>query len=56
MESGYIHSNFITVNCRKQIYLMFVKKTLLMKLKKAQNELANFYLKEQSEYIQNQID
>ena len=27
-----------------------------MKLKKAQNELANIYLKEQTEYIQNQID
>ena len=27
-----------------------------LKLKKAQNELANIYLKEQSEYIQNQMD
>ena len=27
-----------------------------LKLKKAQNELANIYLKEQTEYIQNQID
>ena len=27
-----------------------------LKLKKAQNELANIYLKEQSEYIQNQIN
>ena len=27
-----------------------------MKLKKAQNELANIYLKEQTEYIQNQIN
>ena len=27
-----------------------------LKLKKAQNELANIYLKEQREYIQNQID
>ena len=30
--------------------------TNALKLKKAQNELANIYLKEQSEYIQNQID
>ena len=28
----------------------------VLKLKKAQNELANIYLKEQTEYIQNQID
>ena len=27
-----------------------------LKLKKAQNELANLYLKQQTEYIQNQID
>ena len=27
-----------------------------LKLKNAQNELANIYLKEQTEYIQNQID
>ena len=27
-----------------------------LKLKKAQNELVNIYLKEQTEYIQNQID
>ena len=27
-----------------------------LKLKKAQNELASIYLKEQTEYIQNQID
>ena len=27
-----------------------------LKLKKVQNELANIYLKEQTEYIQNQID
>ena len=27
-----------------------------LKLKKAQNELVNIYLKEQKEYIQNQID
>ena len=27
-----------------------------LKLKKAQNELANIYLKEQTEYIQNQIN
>ena len=27
-----------------------------LKLKKAQNEFANIYLKEQTEYIQNQID
>ena len=27
-----------------------------LKLKKAQNELSNIYLKEQTEYIQNQID
>ena len=30
--------------------------TYALKLKKAQNELANVYLKEQSEYIQNQIN
>ena len=30
--------------------------TNALKLKKAQNELANVYLKEQTEYIQNQID
>ena len=30
--------------------------TNAMKLKKAQNELANIYLKEQTEYIQNQFD
>ena len=30
--------------------------TNTLKLKKAQNELANIYLKEQTEYIQNQID
>ena len=30
--------------------------TNAMKLKKAQNELANIYLKEQTEYIQNYID
>ena len=30
--------------------------TNVLKLKKAQNELANIYLKEQTEYIQNQID
>ena len=30
--------------------------THTLKLKKAQNELANIYLKEQTEYIQNQID
>ena len=30
--------------------------TNAMKLKKAQNELASIYLKEQTEYIQNQID
>ena len=30
--------------------------TNALKLKKAQNELANTYLKEQTEYIQNQID
>ena len=30
--------------------------TNALKLKKAQNELANIYLKEQMEYIQNQID
>ena len=30
--------------------------TNALKLKKAQNELANIYLKEQTEYIQNQID
>ena len=30
--------------------------TNYLKLKKAQNELANIYLKEQTEYIQNQID
>ena len=30
--------------------------TNALKLKKAQNELANIYLKEQKEYIQNQID
>ena len=27
-----------------------------LKLKKAQNELASIYLKEQTEYVQNQID
>ena len=31
-------------------------KTNILKLKKAPNELANTYLKEQTEYIQNQID
>ena len=30
--------------------------TNALKLKKAQNELANTYLKEQTEYIQNQMD
>ena len=30
--------------------------TNTLKLKKAQNELANIHLKEQTEYIQNQID
>ena len=30
--------------------------TNALKLKKVQNELANIYLKEQTEYIQNQID
>ena len=30
--------------------------TNALKLKKAQNELASIYLKEQTEYIQNQID
>ena len=30
--------------------------TNALKLKKAQNELASMYLKEQTEYIQNQID
>ena len=30
--------------------------TNVLKLKKAQNKLANIYLKEQSEYIQNQFD
>ena len=30
--------------------------TNALKLKKAQNELTNIYLKEQTEYIQNQID
>ena len=30
--------------------------TNVLKLKKAQNELANIYIKEQTEYIQNQID
>ncbi len=30
--------------------------TNALKLKKAQNELASIYLKEQKEYIQNQID
>ena len=30
--------------------------TNALKLKKAQNEFANIYLKEQTEYIQNQID
>ena len=30
--------------------------TNALKLKKAQNGLANIYLKEQTEYIQNQID
>ena len=30
--------------------------TNALKLKKAQNELANIYVKEQTEYIQNQID
>ena len=30
--------------------------TNTLKLKKAQNEFANIYLKEQTEYIQNQID
>ena len=30
--------------------------THALKLKKAQNELANIYIKEQREYIQNQID
>ena len=30
--------------------------TNALKLKKAQNELATIYLKEQTEYIQNQID
>ena len=30
--------------------------TNVLKLKKGQNELANIYLKEQTEYIQNQID
>ena len=30
--------------------------TNALKLKKTQNELANIYLKEQTEYIQNQID
>ena len=37
-------------NCKNPI------NTNAMKLKKAQNELANIYLKEQTEYIQNQID
>ena len=30
--------------------------TNALKLKKAQNELANIYVKEQTEYIQNQIN
>ena len=30
--------------------------TNALKLKKAQNELANIYLKEQTEYIRNQIN
>ena len=30
--------------------------TNALKLKKAQNELASIYLKEQTEYVQNQID
>ena len=30
--------------------------TNTLKLKKAQNELANLFLKEQAEYIQNQIN
>ena len=30
--------------------------TNALKIKKAQNELANIYLKEQTKYIQNQID
>ena len=30
--------------------------TNALKFKKAQNELANIYVKEQTEYIQNQID
>ena len=30
--------------------------TNALKLKNAQNELANIYLKEQTEYVQNQID
>ena len=32
------------------------KNTNALKLKKAQNELTSIYLKEQTEYIQNQIE
>ena len=43
---------------RKWNHVVFSRVTILLfhPVKKAQNELASIYLKEQTEYIQNQID
>ena len=38
------------------LFYIITYKVYVLKLKKAQNELANIYLKEQPEYIHNQID
>ena len=44
------------VKTASKCYRMNPINTNALKLKKAQNELASIYLKEQTEYIQNQID
>ena len=44
------------VKTASKIYRKNPTNTNALKLKKAQNELASIYLKEQREYIQNQID
>ena len=44
------------VKTASKCYRKNPRNTNALKLKKAQNELASIYLKEQTEYIQNQID
>ena len=55
-ETLAVREKCADVKTASKCYKMNPTNTNALKLKKAQNELAGIYLKEQTEYVQNQID